>query len=108
MTTNTKRGYARSYVQAPILFANTKTSDFLSARMCNASVDGMHIESEHFVEPGTDIRIKVLNSAPDPVYNPEAYKVFRARVKWCRKIEADSGTGSSYWIGVKYHDRILH
>lgn len=107
MTANTKRGYARSYLQTPIMYARTNTEDYYKAIMYDNSVAGMSFEAEQFLQPGTDIRIKMINDEPDPLYSPEAHKVYRAQVKWCKKIPGDKDR-FCYGIGVKYKEPRVH
>jgi hypothetical protein len=67
--------------------------------MYNTSPNGMYFESERALQPETDICIKMathLSEEPEP----EAFKVCRARVKWCEKINK-SGI-SCYGIGIQY------
>lgn len=107
MTANTKRGYARSYLQTPIMYAPANTDDYLKAITYDNSVAGMSFETEHFLQPGTDIRIKMINDEPDPHFSPEAYKIYRAQVKWCKKI-LDDKNSFCYGIGVKFRKPRVH
>jgi len=103
MAANTKRWYARSYNEIPILFGSRESKEYYPARMNDKSIAGMSFQSDHFLEPGTKIRIKLLNDAPDMTYSPEAYKVYNAEVKWCRKVDAIDEF-DSYGIGVRFND----
>lgn len=71
--------------------------------MSNKSIAGMSFQSEHFIEPGTKIRIKLLNDSPDMTYSPEAYRIFHAEVKWCKKVD-NMDEYSPYGIGVRFND----
>ena len=102
MTPNTKRWYARSYSEIPILFGAKKSEKYYPATMNNKSIAGMSFQSFQFIEPGTEIRIKLRNSYPDITFSPEAYKVYNAEVKWCRKIESSDDSGC-YGIGVRFY-----
>jgi len=61
MAANTKRWYARSYSEIPIMFGSKESKKYYSATMNNKSIAGMSFQSDHFIEPGTKIRIKLLN-----------------------------------------------
>ena len=63
----------------------------------------MSFQSGHFIEPGTKLRIKLLNNAPDMTYSPEAYKIYHAEVKWCRKV-GNIDEFDAYGIGVRFND----
>jgi hypothetical protein len=70
--------------------------------MYNSSLGGMYFESEGALQPGSDIRIKmVTHSSEYP--GSEALETCRARVKWCQKRNK-SGI-SCYGIGIKYIDK---
>lgn len=103
MAVNTKRWYARSYNEVPILFGSRESKEYYPARMNDKSIAGMSFQSDQFIEPGTKIRIKLLNDAPDMTYSPEAYKVYNAEVKWCRKMDPIDEF-DAYGIGVRFND----
>jgi len=102
MAANTKRWYARSYNEVPIMFGSRASKKYYSARMNNKSIAGMSFQSNHFIEPGTKIRIKLMNDAPDMTYSPEAHKIYHAEVKWCKKVD-DIDEFDSYGIGVRFN-----
>jgi hypothetical protein len=94
-----KRAYSRKGYEAPIMYANYDTENYYHAKMYNSSIGGMYFESDHAIKQKSDICIKMVNYTPDTP-GPEAYKAYRAKVKWCRKI--DKSETSFYGIGIQY------
>ena len=95
----TKRAYSRDAYEAPIMYANYDTENYYHAKMYNSSAGGMYFESDHSIKPKSDICIKMINYRAD-ISGPEAYKAYRAKVRWCKKI--DKGDNSRYGIGIQY------
>lgn len=94
-----KRAYSRNAYEAPIMYANYDTENYYHAKMCNSGLGGMYFESERALQPGSDICIKMENHSSDES-GPEAFKAYRAKVKWCKKI--DKSETSCYGIGIQY------
>jgi len=105
MIVNAKRGYARSYYETPVLFAPSNSTEFHEARMYDKSVAGISFEADHSLEPGTDVRIKIPNDAPDLSVSPEAFRILRGVVKWCKKLTDEKPT--QYGIGVQYKESLF-
>ena len=61
-------------------------SDFISAKIVNQSDNGLKIESERYLEPGSNIRIKM--AFDDDSGLEEAYYVRDGRVVWCQKTDS--------------------
>jgi hypothetical protein len=99
MAAFTKRAYSRNAYEAPIMYANYDTENYSHAKMYNSSAGGMYFESDHSIKPKSDICIKMINYRAD-ISGPEAYKAYRAKVRWCKKI--DKGDNSRYGIGIQY------
>ena len=99
MSAFTKRAYSRDAYEAPIMYANYDTENYYQAKMYNSSAGGMYFESDHSIKPKSDICIKMINYRADKS-GPEAYKAYRAKVRWCKKI--DKGDNSRYGIGIQY------
>jgi hypothetical protein len=81
-----------------MMYSQRGGNEYNEAMMHNCCVDGLYFESDAALEPGYDIHIKMRNNSPDVDYSPEAYKVYWATVKWCRKIEE----GARYGIGAQF------
>ena len=99
MSAFTKRAYSRNAYDAPIMYANYDTENYYHAKMYNSSAGGMYFESDHSIKPKSDICIKMINYRAD-TSGPEAYKAYRAKVRWCKKIDKDDT--SCYGIGIQY------
>ena len=99
MSTLIKRSYSRNSYEVPIMYANYDTENYYNAKMYNSGLGGMYFESERALQPGSDICIKMATHSFGKS-EPEAYKAYRARVKWCKKR---SKTGiSCYGVGIQY------
>ena len=98
MTICTNRNFARTYLESSMMYSEIGGVEYSEAKMHNCCVDGIYFESDFAVEPGYDIHIKIRNNSPDVDYSPEAYRVYQAKVRWCKEIE-DS---SRYGIGVQF------
>ena len=94
-----KRAYSRSAYESPIMYANYDTENYYHAKMYNSSIGGMYFESDHAIKQKSDICIKMVNYTPDTP-SPEAYKAYRAKVKWCKKI--DKSETACYGIGIQF------
>lgn len=95
----TKRAYARCAYEAPIMYTDYDTGKYYHAQIYNNSPRGMYFESDHSLQPELDIYIKMVNYAPGKS-GPEAYRAYRAKVKWCKRI--DKSTLNRYGIGIEY------
>ena len=99
MPANTKRSYARCVCEVPIMYTDYDTEKYHHAKIYNSSLGGMYFESDHSLQPESDIYIKMINYAPDAP-GPEAYRTYRAKVKWCKKI--DKSISYRYGIGIEH------
>ncbi len=103
-----KRACPRNYNESMILLQTKDDySGYLQdscyytyAKMYNSSKDGIYLEADFALQPGSDICIKIVNSTPDDIYSPEAYKAYKGKVKWCQ--ETQDSESSAYGIGVQY------
>ncbi len=102
MSVSANRNFARSYCKADLMFSRNKDGDFNRAKMINCCVNGICFETENALPPGNDICIKMVNNEPDMEINPEAYRILKGRVKWCREID-DS---FRYGIGVQFYETL--
>ena len=97
--TPTRRKYPRYSDHVPILYAGYSSQSYYRAVMHNSCVDGIYFESDAPLEPKFEIYIKIQR--PRPIYSePEPYKAFRARVKWCRQVTSDKTP--RYGIGAQF------
>lgn len=59
--------------------------DLLSAKLCNQSEEGLYIEIDHILQPGSTLSIKM--AAPVEDHPEDAYYMYDGRVVWCKKID---------------------
>lgn len=70
--------------------------DFIPVKMYNQSRDGLYIETDRALEPGSNISIKMV--APERDHSEEAYFINDGRVIWCKKVDDKT---SRFGVGVK-------
>ena len=59
--------------------------DLLPANLCNQSEEGLYIEIDHILQPGSTLSIKM--AAPVEDHPEDAYYMYDGRVVWCKKID---------------------
>ena len=97
-----KRNYSRNNYKAHILYADYETDNYIDAKMFNYSHNGMYFEIDRDLKPGTDIYIEMVNYLPDEP-GPEAYKAYKASVRWRRKTQKQGAL--RYGVGIEYLDK---
>ena len=81
----------------PDYFAGPKDRrDFIPVKMYNQSEDGLYIEIDRALQPGSNVSIKMV--APERDHTEDAYFMHDGRVIWCKK--ADDKT-SRFGVGIK-------
>ena len=99
MTLTIKRGYARNYKGAPIIFSNFGDDRYNNALMQNFSVGGMHFVSNSAIRPGSNISIEVITQSPNgKIAGPIKWN-YKAKVVWCKQMPGESG----YGVGVRFY-----
>ncbi len=74
----------------------TRNLDLILGKMCNQSRDGLYIEMDRILEPGSNVSIKLV---PQEDYQPEnPYYMRDGRVIWCQKIDKQK---SLFGAGIK-------
>ena len=81
-----KRGEVRTAHQSRVKIKELKTGIFSSARMHHYSKDGLYIETDSLLLPGTEIYIGIENSPFVSFAN--VYDIYRAEVKWLRMLNS--------------------
>jgi hypothetical protein len=59
--------------------------DLLQARLRNQSEEGLCIEINHSLQPGSILSIKM--KTPAEAHSEDAYYMYDGRVIWCKKID---------------------
>lgn len=85
-------------------YSNGRTDSFdsIPAKMCNQSEDGLYIEIDRALLPGSSVSIKIV--APEEEHPEDAYFMHNTRVIWCEKIDNET---SRFGIGVKIFRSIV-
>ena len=77
-----KRGEVRVAHQSRVKIQDLKTGNFIRATMRHYSQNGIYIETDSLLLPGTRIYIGIENSPFVSFAN--VYDIYRAEVKWLR------------------------
>ena len=104
MATTNRRHFPRQNKEAtiqvlmtPDYFADaTDRGDFIPVKMYNQSNDGVYIETDRALEPGSNVSIKMV--APERDHPENAYFMHDGRVMWCKKVDDKT---SRFGVGVK-------
>lgn len=76
--------------------------DYLPAKLCNQSEEGLYIEIDHALQPGSTLSIKLATPLED---NPEdPYSMYDGRVIWCKKVDEKT---SRFGGGVKTVRKVI-
>ena len=76
--------------------------DLLPAKLCNQSEEGLYIEIEHTLRPGSTLSIKIAST---PEAHPEdAYSMYDGRVIWCKKVDEKT---SRFGGGIKIVRKVV-
>ena len=67
-----------------------------NTRMVNCSDDGLYFESDQFLQPGTEVFIRIENF---PHNQTEAYECHHAKIIWGKRLKI---TPYAYGYGAKY------
>jgi hypothetical protein len=70
--------------------------EFITGKMVNQSDNGLYIEIDCYLQPGSDVRIKLAFQEKNSF--DKVYYIRDGRVIWCKKV--DEAT-SHYGIGIK-------
>jgi hypothetical protein len=91
-----KRSEARIAHQSRVKIKELKTGIFFSASMRHYSKNGIYIETDSLLLPGTEIYIGIENSPFVSFAN--VYDIYRAEVKWLRMLNF---THSKHYYGKR-------
>ena len=76
--------------------------DLLSAKLCNQSEEGLYIEIDHTLRPGSTLSIKMASAVAD--HPEDAYAMYDGRVIWCKKVDEKT---SRFGGGVKIVRKVV-
>ena len=76
--------------------------DSIPVKMYNQSEDGLYIEIDRALQPGSNVRIKMV--APEGDHPEDAYYMHDGRVMWCRRVDEET---SRFGVGVKILRKVV-
>ena len=76
--------------------------DLLPAKLCNQSEEGLYIEIDHTLQPGSTLSIKLASLLEN--HPEDAYSMYDGRVIWCKKIDEKT---SRFGGGVKIVRKVV-
>ena len=74
----------------------------IPVQMYNQSKEGLYVEIDRELQPGLNVRIKMVS--PEEYHPEEAYYLRDGRVIWCRKVDEES---SRFGIGIKILRKVV-
>jgi hypothetical protein len=92
------RKHFRYPLETPINITKQDTENLLRARMLNISDGGMYLESQHMIQPHSDICIWVEKKLIQMHKEIKIYDFYRSKVLWCREIPQEIALG----MGVQH------
>ena len=76
--------------------------DFIPVKMCNQSTEGLCIEIDRALHPGSNISLKMVS--PEGDHPEDAHYICDGRVIWCQKV---NGEISRFGVGIKILRRVV-
>ena len=95
-----KRHYKRMNHNTMVTLESLQMGNDENTRMLNCSDDGLYFESDHFLQPGAEVFIRIEN-IPD---SHGDYKCHHAKIKWGKRLK---NTPYAYGYGAKYVDQSI-
>jgi len=91
-----KRGSLRKFFKAPVAIEEIQFGEVELARMINYDQNGLYLESDRIIRPGTEIIIEIGNSPYTTRHTDESY---HAKVIWGRRLKDSI---YSFGYGVRF------
>ena len=79
-----------------------KSYDLLPAKLRNQSEEGLYIEVDHTLQPGSTLTIKMAAPAQD--HPEDVYYNYDGRVVWCKKIDEKA---ARFGGGIKITRKVI-
>lgn len=106
MAESNRRHHPRKNEEATIqiLIApdESKKSDCIPVKMFNQSENGLYLEIDRALEPGSNISIKMV--APEGDHPEDAYYMHDGRVVWCQSVNDEA---SRFGVGVQILRKVV-
>ena len=78
------------------------SNDLIPAKICNQSDEGLYIEIDRALMPGSNVRINMVS--PEGFHPGEAHSMRDGRVIRCEKID---GATSGFGVGIKILRKVI-
>ncbi len=113
MSAKTERLYSRNHHEAPILVLTERNYAgymkekhyYAYAQMYNCDKGGVYFETDHAIQPGQNVSIKIVESSSKAEKNSGACIVHYASVKWCKEMEGAPDT--RYGMGAQILETVV-
>jgi hypothetical protein len=110
MTETNRRGLPRQDEEATIQVlvspeyskVRRDDGDLIPAKMCNQSAEGLGIEIDSALHPGSNVRLKMVSPQED--HPADAHYICEGRVIWCKKV---NGKTSRFGAGIKILRKVV-
>jgi len=76
--------------------------DLIPVKMCNQSTEGLCIEIDRALHPGSNVSLKMVS--PEAGHPEDAHYICDGRVIWCQKV---NGGKSRFGVGIKILRRVV-
>ena len=76
--------------------------ELIRAKMVNQSDNGFYVEIDRDLQPGSNVRIKMVSPAGN--YPDEAYYMRDGQVIWCEKVDDET---SCFGAGIKILRKVI-
>lgn len=76
--------------------------DSIPVKMYNQSENGLYMEIDRALQPGSNVSIKMV--APEGDHPADAYHMHDGRVIWCKKVDDET---SRFGVGVKILRKVV-
>jgi hypothetical protein len=110
MTETNRRGFPRQDEEATIQVLITPEyskdrkhgCDLIPVKMFNHSAEGLCIEIDHALHPGSNVSLKMVS--PEEDHPEDAHYICDGLVIWCKKV---NGETSRFGVGIKILRRVV-
>jgi hypothetical protein len=110
MTEMNRRGFARQneettiQVLIPPGYSRDRQDgcDLIPVKMCNQSLEGLCIEIDRALHPGSNVSLKMVS--PEEDHPEDAHHICDGRVIWCKKV---NGETSRFGVGIQILRRVV-
>lgn len=92
-----RRSCPRDPYQAPILISDRLDGRYSSALMKNHSPNGMYLVYNQPLGFDTGVYVNLLET-----HNPDIYRGFYGRVKWCRELRRADDHDDHFGVGINF------